>query len=74
MNFHIANRKDIDKVVQLVIQYLINLDWAKQYAIKIAEYKNSRSINQNSLYWMWIHASSKSKLMKKALALNYGGI
>lgn len=50
MKFKIRNAKDKDTIVS----YVNNLPQGKVFTAEIKVYRNRRSINQNSLYWLWL--------------------
>jgi len=43
---------DLDR--NMVIAYIQRLDLKKLYTVEVIEKKSTRSISQNSLYWLWL--------------------
>ena len=43
---------EIDR--QMVIAQITKLDLCKTYTVEVTEKKPRRTINQNSLYWLWL--------------------
>jgi hypothetical protein len=43
---------DLDR--DMVISYLKRLDLKKLYTVEVIEKKATRTISQNSLYWLWL--------------------
>lgn len=52
MKFKITNLIEKDKL----LKSLITLDLEKQWIVSIELYRNKRTTDQNSLYWLWIEA------------------
>jgi hypothetical protein len=48
----------ITKPIELerVISYLSKIDLLKQWSVSVSLIKSKRSIDQNSLYWLWLAA------------------
>lgn len=50
MKFHIHN----ERTQAAVIGYITKLPKDKEFDVSVSRHKRRRSVDQNSLYWMWI--------------------
>ena len=46
--------KDTKGVFKRLIEHIKGLDFDKKWKVSITQYKSTRSLEQNALYWKWV--------------------